>query len=179
LFLLASVLFGLWLAKPTTAIAPQSNSQDYESGPLVIINDAIYPPSNSIPTEPIKSHPRTLPDNPSQRQTNSGRDYEGKTYSKEEVIQLIKDYSALYSINETLALSIARCESGFNQFAKNKTSTASGVYQYLSSTWKATDQAKIGLSVFDAEANIKAAVSYIASRDHAQPWNASKHCWNK
>ena len=102
----------------------------------------------------------------------------GRNYSREEVIQLIKDYSALYGINSDLPLRIAKCESGYNHLAKNKTSSASGTFQYLSSTWAGTDEGRAGLSVFDAGANVRAAIKYIASRGHAQPWAASKGCWN-
>jgi hypothetical protein len=136
-----------------------------------------------VRNEAIQKHPVSTPSVGRQvvgRKSPSpaGGTYSGRHYSKEEVIQLIKDYSAQYGISASLPLKIANCESGFNQFAKNKSSSASGVFQYLASTWKATDQGKIGLSVFDADANVKAAVSYIASRGHAKPWAASQSCWD-
>ena len=53
------------------------------------------------------------------------------------------------------ALAVARCESGFNPNAKNPGSTASGVFQFLSSTWATTSYA--GYSPFNAWANIQAA----------------------
>lgn len=104
--------------------------------------------------------------------THSGRDY-----SPAEVVELIKSYSQQYGISADIPLRIAKCESGYNQYSKNKSSTASGVFQYLSSTWAGTDQGKLGLSVFNADANVKAAVSYIAVHKSTSPWNASKHCW--
>ena len=112
------------------------------------------------------------------RKAQPSNQISGRHYSKEEVIQLIKEYSKQFAISDDLPLAIGKCESGYNQFAKNKSSSASGVFQYLASTWAGTDEGKAGLSVFDADANVRAAIKYIASRGHAAPWNASKSCWN-
>lgn len=56
-----------------------------------------------------------------------------------------KAYKIIQKISETwkdepkedlmLALRISDCESGFNINAKNKTSTASGLFQFISDTW--------------------------------------------
>jgi len=53
------------------------------------------------------------------------------------------------------ALNVARCESGFNPNAYNASSGASGVFQFLRSTWATTSYA--GYSPFNAWANIHAA----------------------
>ena len=102
--------------------------------------------------------------------------YEGKTYSKEEVEQLIVKYSDEFGINSETPKCIAFRESGYNQFSKNKRSTASGVFQYLTSTWKHTDEGKAGMSVFDADANVKAAVKYMAVHKSTQPWVVKSMC---
>ena len=145
-----------------------------------IKTEQVTPPSNEpIPTKAVSSSKvdGVLQNPPVAKSTPAT--FSGRHYSKAEVEQLIRYYSAQYGIAADLPLRIARCESGLNQFAKNRTSTASGVFQYLSSTWSSTDQGKLGLSVFDADANVKAAVSYIASRGHARPWAASQYCWSK
>jgi muramidase (phage lysozyme) len=108
--------------------------------------------------------------------TDTGRD-SVKSYSKEEVIKLINDYSQLYGISPQTPLAIAKCESGYRYDAKNKSSTASGVYQWLSSSWKGQPDGKAGVSVFNAEANVKAAVWLIA-HGKTSAWNSSKSCWN-
>ena len=38
-------------------------------------------------------------------------------------------------VNIYTALRIAKCESNYNPIAKNKSSSASGIYQFLNSTW--------------------------------------------
>ncbi len=53
------------------------------------------------------------------------------------------------------ALNVARCESGYNPNAYNASSGASGVFQFLHSTWLTTSYA--GYSPFNAWANIQAA----------------------
>ena len=102
--------------------------------------------------------------------------YSGKLYSKEEVEQLIVHYSAVYGINSNTPKCIAFRESGYNQFSKNRRSTASGVFQYLNSTWRHTDEGKAGMNVFDAEANVKAAVKYMAVHKSTQPWVVRGMC---
>lgn len=99
-----------------------------------------------------------------------------RSYSKEEVEQLIVHYSAVYGIDSKTPRCIAFKESGYNQFSKNKRSTASGVFQYLSSTWKHTDEGKAGHNVFDADANVKAAVKYMAIHKSTQPWVVRTMC---
>ena len=178
LFLLAAILAGLLVARPAIAEAPQPNSEDYISSDLVIKDNAIQPTTPTLQPITIPSRQPSVSHPSLESHTGKQGAYSGRHYSKEGVIQLIKDYSARYGISSELPLAIAKCESGYNQFAKNRSSTASGVYQYLASTWAATDQGKAGFSVFDADANIKAAVSYIASRGHARPWAASQGCWS-
>lgn len=53
------------------------------------------------------------------------------------------------------ALRVAACESGYNPTALNRSSGASGVFQFLRSTWATTSYA--GYSPFNAWANINAA----------------------
>lgn len=100
-----------------------------------------------------------------------------KPYSKDEVKALINYYSAQYGIDPTVPLLVANCESGYRWDAKNSTSTASGVFQYLKSTWANTSAGKQGISVFDADANVHMAIAAIANGG-IYHWNASKHCWS-
>lgn len=106
----------------------------------------------------------------------SGKSFSGRSYSKEEVQALIIQYSEQYNINPAVPLCIAQKESGYNQFSANKSSSARGVFQYLSGTWRATDEGRAGLSVFDAEANVRAAIKYMASRKSTKPWTVGKLC---
>ncbi len=107
---------------------------------------------------------------------NASSDNAGRTYTKEEVEAMIVAYSAQYGIDPQTPKCIAFHESGYNQFSKNKSSTASGVYQYLTSTWKSTDEGKAGMSVFDADANVKAAVKYMAIHKSTKPWMVRGKC---
>ncbi len=96
------------------------------------------------------------------------------------VPELIIKYSDYHQIPSSLTLKIAKCESGFNPLAKNKGSTASGVFQFLDGTWKLTrEQMGLDSSVvlkLDAEENIKTAIWKIANGG-LNAWNASKGCW--
>jgi len=76
---------------------------------------------------------------------------------------------------------IRGCESGTGPYttpnykAQNTTSTASGAYQYLDTTWNGTEGYE---SAKDAPPRIQ---DERAIRDYQKggttPWNASSHCW--
>lgn len=80
-------------------------------------------------------------------------------------------------VDDDLVVGIARCESNLRWDAKNRTSTASGVFQYLAGTWANTSEGRKGTSVLDADANVRMAVSHVAAHGTAA-WNSSKGCWN-
>lgn len=71
---------------------------------------------------------------------------------------------------------IAKCESGGNASAQNKSSSASGLYQFIDGTWKA-----YGGSTKRAKDASVAEQRRVAERAYAAegytPWNASKSCW--
>ena len=152
------------LARVTTAQSPTSDES-------IIKHASILPTSN-------QEHARAVPKPQPKAKQASRRDYSSKAYSKEEVIQLIKDYSARYGISPELPLAVAKCESGYRWNAKNGSSTASGVFEYIHSTWINTEAGKQGLSVFDADANVHMAIKSIASGG-INNWAASKKCWNQ
>jgi hypothetical protein len=97
-------------------------------------------------------------------------------YGDGEIQQIIRNAAAKYSVDANLLLGIAKCESGFNPAAKNRNSTASGLFQFIRGTWAGTPQGRQGISVFDAQANAEAAAWKI-SQGGLSAWNASKRCW--
>lgn len=149
-------------------------NNDYTSDDIIIKDNVLQP------TQPNAANPRPKSVGTVSRSgvvSAQTGEHSGRDYSKAEVEQLIRDYSAQYGISADLPLRIANCESGFNQFSKNKTSTASGVFQYLGSTWSHTELGKQNLTVFDADANVHMAIKSIASGGISN-WAASAHCWN-
>ena len=101
-----------------------------------------------------------------------------RAYTKQEVQALIRAHARAHGIDPQLPLAIAACESGFRWNAANGRSSARGVFQYLSGTWRSTEEGRNGASVLDAEANIRMAVSTIA-RSGTTPWAASRRCWRE
>lgn len=55
---------------------------------------------------------------------------------KDRVIALIIAKSSEYNIDKELLLRIAKCESNYNPYIKNSSSSAYGVFQFLTSTWE-------------------------------------------
>lgn len=82
---------------------------------------------------------------------------------KAEIIKQAKQYGN----NEKFMLDLAFCESGFDNLADNKTSTAKGIYQFVALTWEATDSNKNKHSEFDYKANIREANIKIANNEYS------------
>jgi len=93
---------------------------------------------------------------------------------KEQIKSVIITKAVRYNIDPELFLRIAVCESGLNPMAINSASSASGLFQFLPSTWSNWGSG----NVFNARDNIDAAVRLFLARGTA-PWNPSKSCWQK
>lgn len=82
-----------------------------------------------------------------------------------------------HGVNADLALNIACAESRFSSTAKNPTSTAGGVYQFLDSSWRAYGLkywgSMEGRSKMDSDDNIDLAMKMLANTGTGD-WNASK-----
>jgi hypothetical protein len=74
----------------------------------------------------------------------------------------------------TKAIRIARCESNFNQYAKNPNSTAKGIYQFIDGTWRA-NCLKDG-NVYNFVDNINCFWKVYAKQND-RPWVSSIKCW--
>lgn len=74
------------------------------------------------------------------------------------VQEKIVAYAAHYGVDRELALDLARFESNFNPNAKNPTSSAKGVYQWIHGSWKAFCTGE----VFNPDDNIRCAMRVIS-----------------
>lgn len=68
---------------------------------------------------------------------------------------VVEEIQSAFGSYASAALAIAACESGYNPSAYNRSSGASGVFQFLPNMWAGTSYA--GYSPFNAWANIHAA----------------------
>jgi len=73
-----------------------------------------------------------------------------------EVVDAI-EYGISMGLPPAWAWRVSRCESGWYAGAYNRSSGASGLFQFIPSTWRATPQGRAGLSPFDPYANAEAA----------------------
>lgn len=90
-------------------------------------------------------------------------------------------YSKKYDVDVLLALNIACAESQFIETAKNPESTASGIYQWISGSWKYYGEKYWGTidgrDRFNADDNIELAM-IVMSKLGTSDWAASKHIWS-
>lgn len=180
----ASLLTALtgWIVPAKTAAQPiqkfDLKQKQIELAKESVIYKSDAPNQQPIPEKPkLRVPPNVIRQARLDKQVSVVGQYSGRDYSKEEVEALIRSYAKQYGANENLAVRIAYCESGYNQHSANRNSTARGVYQYLGSTWSNTPAGRSGTSVMDADANVRTAVQYIATKG-TSPWNASRSCWS-
>lgn len=64
---------------------------------------------------------------------------------------MIRWHAVTFGVDPDVAVMIARCESGLNEYAQNPNSTAKGLYQFTDSTW---EYIKAPGHQFNAEENI-------------------------
>ena len=84
-------------------------------------------------------------------------------------------------VDPTLAVAIARCESGLQEKAKNPNSSASSIFQFVKSTWKSTTKRMgwiEGTDVFDPHLNVVAGI-WLLKTDGVIHWKSSEDCWSK
>lgn len=101
--------------------------------------------------------------------------------SRERVEALIDQFAAQYHVSAPTMRNIIRCESGYNQKAKNRRSSAAGFAQFLDGTWKSALRSlgyNLAISQYDGEKNLEA-LAYVLSTQGTRPWNASKACWSR
>jgi len=87
-------------------------------------------------------------------------------YNDKVPVEVIKEEIRLqareYGIDEQFMLSLAFCESSYNNLAKNPSSTALGTYQWLVKSWEQTDSFKLHkIARTDYKANITEAMKAI------------------
>lgn len=101
--------------------------------------------------------------------------------SRERVETLIDEKAAKYQVSAATMRGIIKCESGYNQLAKNKRSSAAGFAQFIDGTWKSALRAlgyDQSITQYDGEKNIEA-LAFVLSTQGTRPWNASRSCWSR
>jgi len=85
---------------------------------------------------------------------------------------ILNAFASMGPTAQAWALRVAKCESNYNPMAVNRSSGASGLFQFLPSSWANTPQGKAGQSVFDAAANAAGAAWYYnATGRTGGPWS--------
>lgn len=97
------------------------------------------------------------------------------------IAEYIEARAIVYGYSPKRAVAIAKCESGLLPTAKSKTSSASGLFQFIKGTWEGT-MTEMGKPLdsdrFDPHFNIEAAV-YLLGKGGESHWSESKPCWGK
>lgn len=89
-----------------------------------------------------------------------------------EIESIIRSAAAAWGADPNQLLRVAWCESRYNPFAYNARSGASGLFQFMPTTWAANSvrAGYAGASVFDAVANANTA-AFMFSRGQAYQWS--------
>jgi len=94
----------------------------------------------------------------------------------------VAKYADQYGADRQLAERIIKAESGGKASAENTSSSASGCFQFINSTWR-----KMGKelwqddyykkNIYDPENNVELGL-YVLGKYGSGAWNASKHIWS-
>lgn len=79
----------------------------------------------------------------------------------------------VFGADSELALRVVKCESGFNPNARNKVSSARGLFQIMASVHGVNEK-----WLYNPSVNIRIA-KQLFDRQGWTPWEASRHCWSK
>lgn len=111
---------------------------------------------------------------------NSYTHLKPRTAIKEDVVAMITRKAIKAGINPIKARRIAFCESSNNPLARNKYSSASGIFAFTRATWlEGIKKRKLNWTaedVFDAEKNIDMAI-WLYKKYGDKPWFNSNKCW--
>lgn len=90
---------------------------------------------------------------------------------------IIRSAAKQWGANPSLLVKIAECESGFRQEIKNASSSASGLFQFITSTWE-SQTAKYGIEGDKHDGYVQAdLVARMIADGGVTHWSASVHCW--
>ena len=109
-------------------------------------------------------------------------DEKPESYYKEEPLRYIRYRGQQLGYTDfqiTTFVKIAKCESGYKPMAKNPSSTATGIYQFIHGTFYHYCK---GNNVYDFVDNIDCFYKVLETDGYPKAlnhWNASKDCWNK
>lgn len=82
----------------------------------------------------------------------------------------IVKYAKEFGTDANLAIAVAYAESCFEPTAKNKNSSASGIFQFVQQTWEENCEG----DVFNEDDNIKCGVKMLAKKENLKHWEASR-----
>lgn len=104
------------------------------------------------------------------------------------VEHVIREAAAEMGADPELMVRIARCESGLRPDAKNRSSSASGLYQFLDTTWARQEYRLVDrgyatepltpADVWNPIAAARVAANVVAEGGLSW-WNESRHCWGR
>ena len=102
------------------------------------------------------------------------------TEDRHAVIRHVITESALeFGVDPRLMIRIAECESGLNPGAKNPKSTATGLFQFLHSTWESNrgrlEPVYEPWQIVDPIASSRIAADMVSQGSRA--WASSESCW--
>lgn len=97
-----------------------------------------------------------------------------RSLHRDYVVKLIDYWAKRYGADRDLMIKIAECESSLLPGAKNPSSSASSVFQFVKTTWAENCKG----DVFNADDNVRCAAMLIA-QGKTSHWDESKACWNK
>ena len=105
----------------------------------------------------------------------SAQSYQEDTERRLLIQSVIVEEAMKYNVDPGLAIFIAAQESDFNPLARSKTSSATGIFQFVNATWKNHCSG----NRIDARDNIRCAMKLLAEPKGIRHWTADRVMFRK
>ncbi len=179
-FIFGIVLGGLFTLRPLSEVGQHGDLVQSGQTPQVdsparttlmdeapITLEAERPAVGHVPTEPSPSEVvRAAP--------------VSRSYSREEIVLIIRNAAHEYGVDPERALVVAWCESSYDPYAVNAVSGATGLWQWLLPTWDANARRVFGRDVGDLRTDpLRSSIVAMSkvAREGWGAWKASEGCW--
>ena len=99
--------------------------------------------------------------------------------TRQDVINWIYEYAAIYRVNPQLLLAVGQCESGLQPYVRDGRAGEVGVFQFHPrGIWWNTPYARMGYSARDPETNV-AAAAWAFSRGYQSHWSCYRWAYRR
>ena len=149
---------------------------------LIAVSNSSAVPVDTIVQNPISG--KAVIEAPAKIDSNLPKVSQNQDRPVNAVIEMIRETSGKYGVDDNLVIEIARCESGLRQYSEDGSivrgkvnSKDVGVFQ-INEDYHLRQSQDTGYDIYTTRGNIEYAIS-LFKKSGSKPWGASRPCWGQ